>query len=205
MKTPDMLKAKLRTREEIKTKTNEYIVKENLKKLGLNKKYYVKTYGCQMNEHDSENIKAILEDMSFTETDDMESADLILLNTCAIRENAHNKVFGMIGRIKNLKESNDALQLRVDSLSEKVETQEKQINEYRKDNLNLKFQFQELQQLFEKLINFLKRMLHRKDKEDVYAEVVGDLYDNQIISEKTFDRITGWDNEKDKQKDGECK
>ena len=44
-------------------------------------------------------------------------------------------------------------------------------------------------------------MLHRKDKEDVYAEVVGDLYDNQIISEKTFDRITGWNNEKDKQKD----
>jgi len=109
MKTPDMLKAKLRTREEIKTKTNEYIVKENLKKLGLNKKYYVKTYGCQMNEHDSENIKAILEDMSFTETDDMESADLILLNTCAIRENAHNKVFGMIGRIKNLKEKNPNL------------------------------------------------------------------------------------------------
>ena len=44
-------------------------------------------------------------------------------------------------------------------------------------------------------------MLHRKDKEDVYAEVVEDLYDNQIISEKTFDRITGWDNEKGKEKD----
>lgn len=104
-------------------------------------------------------------------------------------------------RIKNLKESNDALQLRVDNLSEKVETQEKQINEYRKDNFNLKFQIQELQQLFEKLINFLKRMFHRKDKEDVYAEVVGDLYDNKIISEKTFDKITDWDNEKGKEKD----
>ena len=104
-------------------------------------------------------------------------------------------------RIKNLKESNDALQLRVDSLSEKVETQENQINEYRKDNFNLKYQIQELQQLFEKLINFLKRMFHRKDKEDVYAEVISDMYDNKIISEKTFDRITGWDNEKDKQKD----
>jgi len=104
-------------------------------------------------------------------------------------------------RIKNLKESNDALQLRVDSLSEKVETLENQINEYRKDNFNLKYQIQELQQLFEKLINFLKRMFHRKDKEDVYAEVVGDLYDNQIISDKTFDKITGWDNEKSKEKD----
>ena len=43
-------------------------------------------------------------------------------------------------------------------------------------------------------------MFHRKDKEDVYAEVVGDLYDNKIISEKTFDKITDWDNEKDKKK-----
>ena len=109
MQKPDLLKAKIRTKEEVLTKTNEYIVKENLKQLGLNKKYYVKTYGCQMNEHDSENIKAILEDMSFTETDDMENADLILLNTCAIRENAHNKVFGMVGRIKNLKEKNPNL------------------------------------------------------------------------------------------------
>ena len=74
-----MLKAKQRTKEQVLTKTNEYIINENLKHLGLNKKYYVKTYGCQMNEHDSENIKAILEDMSFTSTDDMENADLILL------------------------------------------------------------------------------------------------------------------------------
>ena len=56
-----------------------------------------------MNEHDSENIKAMLEDMNFSETKDMEEADLILLNTCAIRENAHNKVFGYLGRAKNLK------------------------------------------------------------------------------------------------------
>lgn len=88
--------------------------------------------------------------------------------------------------IKNLKECNDTLQLRVDTLSEKVDKQEKQIDEYRKDIFNLKFQLQELQQLFEKLINFLKRLFHRKDKEAVYAEVVGDLYDNQIISEKNF-------------------
>ena len=104
-------------------------------------------------------------------------------------------------RIKNLKESNNALQLRVDTLSEKVEIQEKQIDEYRKDNFNLKYELQELKHLFEKIVNFLKRMFHRKDKEDVYAEVVSDLYDNQIISEKTFDKITGWDNEKDKEKD----
>ena len=77
---------------------------DKFKKIGVGKTYYVKTYGCQMNVHDSENIKAILEEMGFKENDDMEKSDLILLNTCAIRENAHNKVFGMIGRLKHLKE-----------------------------------------------------------------------------------------------------
>ena len=104
MNLPNLMEAKKRQRKEVLTKTNAYIVEHELKNLGLNKTYYIKTYGCQMNEHDTENIKAILEDMSFTECDNMEQADLILLNTCAIRENAHNKVFGMIGRIKNLKE-----------------------------------------------------------------------------------------------------
>ncbi|MDD3453467.1 MAG: tRNA (N6-isopentenyl adenosine(37)-C2)-methylthiotransferase MiaB [Bacilli bacterium] len=105
MITPNLIEAKKRTNNDVLIKTNEYIVKENLKQLGFNKKYFIKTYGCQMNEHDSENIKAILEDMSYTKCDNMEDADLILLNTCAIRENAHNKVFGMIGRIKHLKET----------------------------------------------------------------------------------------------------
>ena len=105
MELPNLKQAKRRTKEEVKVLTHEYIMNANLKELGKGKKYFVKTYGCQMNEHDGENIKAILEDMSYTETGDMEQADFILLNTCAIRENAHNKVFGYLGRIKHLKES----------------------------------------------------------------------------------------------------
>lgn len=101
---PNLKEAKQRTDKEVIIKTDEYHVDEELKKIGKNKKYFLKTYGCQMNEHDSENIKAILEEMSFTETDTMEEADFILLNTCAIRENAHNKVFGMVGRMKHLRE-----------------------------------------------------------------------------------------------------
>ncbi len=104
MHIPNLDKAKIRSKQEVLTKTYENIKESNLEKIGLNKKYYIKTYGCQMNEHDSENIKAILEEMSFSEVDNMEMADLIILNTCAIRENAHNKVFGMLGRIKHLKE-----------------------------------------------------------------------------------------------------
>ena len=101
MLKPNLLEAKKRKGN---IETEIYKFDESLKDLGKNKKYFIKTYGCQMNEHDSENIKAILESMSFTETLDMMDADVILLNTCAIRENAHNKVFGYIGRVKHLKE-----------------------------------------------------------------------------------------------------
>ncbi len=68
--------------------------------------YHLKTYGCQMNEHDSENIKAMLEELGFTQVDDYEKADVVLLNTCSIRENANNKAFGMLGRLKHLKDEN---------------------------------------------------------------------------------------------------
>ena len=100
---PDMKEAKLRTDKKVKTYI--YEVDDKFKNIGNNKKYYIKTYGCQMNVHDSGNIKALLETMNFTETDNMEDADLIFLNTCAIRENAHNKVFGFLGRVKHLKET----------------------------------------------------------------------------------------------------
>ena len=99
---PDYVEAKKRGKENISKEL--YIFDDRLKTLGKGKTYHVKTYGCQMNEHDSENIKAMLESMSFKEVDDYEKADLVLLNTCSIRENAHNKAFGFLGRLKHLKE-----------------------------------------------------------------------------------------------------
>lgn len=73
------------------------------------KKYFIKTYGCQMNEHDSENYAALLEQLGFLKVDKYQNADLVLLNTCSIRENAHNKAFGMLGRLKHLKNDNKNL------------------------------------------------------------------------------------------------
>ena len=105
MLKPNFKEAQKRSKEKIEILRNEYNVPFEMKEFGKNKKYFIKTYGCQMNEHDSEMIKAILEDMSFNETDNYEDANLIILNTCAIRENAHNKTFGMLGRIKHLKET----------------------------------------------------------------------------------------------------
>ena len=103
MQLPDLDKARKRTREVVKI--DHFKLPDKYKNLGDKKTYYVKTYGCQMNEHDSENICGLLDSCGFTKNSDMESADLIILNTCSIRENAHNKAFGMLGRLKHLKDS----------------------------------------------------------------------------------------------------
>lgn len=105
MITPNLKQAKIRTKNPAQIYDNVYNLTEADKQLGLNRKYYLKTYGCQMNIRDSETIKAILENMSYVETDNYLEADLLILNTCAVRENVHNKVFGMLGRFKHLKET----------------------------------------------------------------------------------------------------
>ena len=101
MNLPDYIEARRRTKAKVEIEKYN----NDVKNLGNGKTYHIKTYGCQMNEHDSENIKAILEELGFTYSDDYENSDLVLLNTCSIRENAHNKAFGMLGRLKHLKES----------------------------------------------------------------------------------------------------
>lgn len=101
MNMPSLKEAKKRTNKEVKTET--YKKDDRYNEILNGKSFHIKTYGCQMNEHDSENMKAILKEYGMNEVEDFENADLIILNTCSIRENAHNKVFGMLGRIKHLK------------------------------------------------------------------------------------------------------
>lgn len=71
------------------------------------------TYGCQMNEHDSEKLSAMLSEMGYLETDKYEESDLIIFNTCCVRENAELKVFGNLGHIKKIKERKPDLILAV--------------------------------------------------------------------------------------------
>ena len=105
MNYPNMVDARKRGKEEVK-----YIYENrNYNEVFKGKKYFIKTYGCQMNVHDSEEIKKILENLGYTEIEDYEQEDLIILNTCAIRENAHDKVFGFLGRCKHLKKTNKDL------------------------------------------------------------------------------------------------
>ena len=105
MLKPCLLEEKKRSKNEI-LKKEDYKIYEGICN---NKTYFVKTYGCQMNEHDSENIRAILEELGFKQSNSIEESDLVILNTCAIRENAHNKVFGLLGRIKHSKENKNVI------------------------------------------------------------------------------------------------
>lgn len=70
---------------------------------------YIRTFGCQLNVSDGEKIKSVLKNMGYDFTDNPEFADLIIFNTCAVRENAENRVFGHIGRAKYYKEKNKNL------------------------------------------------------------------------------------------------
>ena len=105
MHMPNLKDAKIRTNKKVETKISSNLKSEKFK----NKKYFIKTYGCQMNVHDSEEIKGIVENLGFSETINLEESDLVILNTCAIRENAHDKVFGFLGRVKHLKKDKPEL------------------------------------------------------------------------------------------------
>ena len=105
MRLPDLTEARKRTKNKTEVSYDKYKVPTSIHNIGHNKKYTILTYGCQMNVHDSENISAIMEDLGYTRNEIMDKSDVIILNTCAIRENAHNKVTGMLGRIKHLKET----------------------------------------------------------------------------------------------------
>jgi len=118
---PSYKDGKKRGKEDI-TVHYDFSIPEDMKSFGVGKYYLIYTYGCQMNEHDSEVMKGMFEEMGFTATEDRKQADIILLNTCAIRENAEDKVFGELGHLKVLKRENPNLLLGVCGCMSQEET-----------------------------------------------------------------------------------
>lgn len=105
---PDYKEGKQRRGKE-DTQVLKAEIPEEMKNVGQGKTYLLYTYGCQMNEHDSEHISGLLESMGYKPTTDEAIADVVLFNTCAIRENAEDKVFGELGRFKKRKQENPEL------------------------------------------------------------------------------------------------
>lgn len=102
---PSLKDAKKRGKEEI-AYHDDFKIDERFRGMGNNRKFFIRTFGCQMNEHDTEVIAGILIGLGYEPTENVKEANLILLNTCAIRENAENKVFGELGHYKPLRQKN---------------------------------------------------------------------------------------------------
>ena len=182
MNYPNMVDARKRGKEEVK-----YIYEDrNYNEVFKGKKYFIKTYGCQMNVHDSEEIKKILENLGYTEIADYEQADLIILNTCAIRENAHDKVFGFLGRCKHLKKTNKDLILGLCGCMAQEENVVKEIREKHK-YIDIVFGTHNMNELPDMLMNFYgKQSINVYSKEGDVIEF-GNLY-------KRDSKITAWVN-----------
>ena len=182
MNYPNMADARKRGKEEVK-----YLYENrNYDEVFKGKKYFIKTYGCQMNVHDSEEIKKILENLGYIETEDYEQSDLIILNTCAIRENAHDKVFGFLGRCKHLKKTNKDLIIGLCGCMAQEENVVKEIREKHK-YIDIVFGTHNMNELPDMLMNFYgKQSINVYSKEGDVIEF-GNLY-------KRDSKITAWVN-----------
>lgn len=105
---PSLKDAKKRGKEEIKYH-KDFDIDEQFIGMGTGRKFYIRTYGCQMNEHDTEVMAGIFMQLGYEATDLIEQADVVLLNTCAIREKAEEKVFGELGFLLKYKRRNPEL------------------------------------------------------------------------------------------------
>ena len=182
MNLPNMNEAKKRDKNRIvKEITYEEIkLDESL----INKKYYVRTYGCQMNEHDGERIKGVLSKEGMIETDNIEEASLIILNTCAIRENAHDKVFGFLGLVKKLKENHDILLGICGCMAQEESVVNEIMNKYK--YVDFVFGTHNLNNMI-KVIN--DRITNNKQNIEVYS-ILGDICEN--IPEKRDSKYSAW-------------
>ncbi|MBR0440205.1 MAG: tRNA (N6-isopentenyl adenosine(37)-C2)-methylthiotransferase MiaB [Bacilli bacterium] len=111
--TPDLLKAASRKKEVTNFCVANAKHLKDLKPLAKGKKYYIRTYGCQANVRDEETMRAMLEDVGYSFSKEVENVDVIIINTCAVRENAEDKVYGEIGNLKRLRKKNKNLILAI--------------------------------------------------------------------------------------------
>ncbi len=181
MNLPDLNKARIRTDKKVEFKNNSY----NFPKAFEGKKFFLKTYGCQMNVHDSEEIRKYLELLGFSETKELTMADIVVLNTCAIRENAHDKVFGYLGRCKHLKHENPDLLI---CLGGCMSQEESVVNEIKNKHpyVDIIFGTHNINEL-------PKLILEAKHKQDIEVySIEGDVYENVLYSRDS--KITAWVN-----------
>lgn len=143
---------------------------------------YVHSYGCQQNVSDGEKIKSRLAEVGFGFTDDTENAQLIILNTCAVRENAEDRVFGNIGNFKKLKERNKDLVIGICGCMAQQEHVARKIKEsYRQIDLVFgTFAYNEMYSMLWEVIAKRKRIFNLSDKCTDIDEIEVTVRDDSI-------------------------
>ena len=110
---PDLMKALNRQKTPNKFDVLKLDSFSELSQLVKGKKYFIRTYGCQANVRDEETMRGMLENVGYISANEPEEADLIIINTCAVRENAEDKVYGEIGNLKYLRKKNKGMILAI--------------------------------------------------------------------------------------------
>ena len=141
------------------------------------KKYFIRTYGCQANIRDEESMRGMLEGVGFTKVDSEAEADIIILNTCAVRENAEDKVYGEIGNLKGLKQKKKDLIIALcGCIPEEPEILEKILNTY--PYVNLIFGTHEVY----KLLSFIEYVAKHKERLIAVESKDGEVYEGLPVT-----------------------
>ena len=178
--TPDLLKAASRKKEVTNfcTASSKHI--DELKKISKGKKYYIRTYGCQANVRDEETMRAMLEDAGYSFSEDIENVDIIIINTCAVRENAEDKVYGEIGNLKRLRKKNKDLVLAIcGCMVEQPEILKRLMDTF--PEVNLFFGTHEIAQLLDlvyEAITTKERIVSIESKQGEVVEFIPDCRNN---------------------------
>lgn len=183
---PDLEAARKRTKLPT-PRIDSFIIPEEAKWIGRNKKYYISTYGCQANERDSETLAGILDALGFERSMEPDHVDVILINTCAVRQNATDKVLGEIGNFKRFYYENKDLVIGVcGCMSQEEGFVENLLSKY--PQVRLIFGTHNIQNLPEMLYSVIhegKRVVEIYSKE-------GEVYENLPVHR--FGKFKAWVN-----------
>ena len=162
---------------------NKLIIKKD--KLFINKSFFIRTYGCQMNENDSEKLSGMLTQMGFCENNNMKESDLVIFNTCCVRESAEEKVFGHLGLLKGIKKQKPDMKIAVCGC---MMQQKKRVEEIKKKYKHVDLIFgthniHELPELIERVFINKEKIIAVKEFSDSITEK---------IPMKRKDKIKAW-------------
>ena len=168
---PDLVKAHDRKSSKTAFSRAKIAHFDEMCKLAKDKNYYIHTYGCQANVRDEETMRGMLESVGYKQTDNPDLASVIIVNTCAVRENAEDKVYGEIGNLKRLRKQNKNLVLAIcGCMVEQPEILE--ILQQRFPEVNLYFGTHEIDQLIDLIYEVLNNDFRLISIESKQGEVI---------------------------------